>query len=84
MVKSRIDHKERVMAKREKRCRDCKKCTERGIAGFTKKLANTTMIVGTLGTSAVGAKAIRGMRQNCPICGHPISMHEIVDGRFKD
>ncbi len=72
------------MAKRERKCRDCNKCTERGLTRFTKKVANVTMVVGTLGTSVVGAKAIRGMRQNCPICGHPITTHEMIDGRFQD
>lgn len=72
------------MAKRDRKCRDCKKCTERGISKFTKKVANTTLAVGSLGTSVMGAAAVRGMRQNCPICGHPITAHEFVDGRFQD
>lgn len=67
-----------------KKCRDCKKCTERGIVGLVKKTANAALVVGSLGTSAVGAAAIRGMRKNCPVCGHPITMHEIIDNRFKD
>ncbi len=65
-------------------CRDCTKCTERGLTRLVKKTANAAMVVGTLGTSAVGAAAVRGMRQNCPVCGHPITRHEIIDGRFKD
>jgi hypothetical protein len=69
---------------RRKHCRDCKKCTERGILGLGKKVANTALAVGTLGGSVIGAAAIRGMRQNCPQCGHPITMHAVVDGRFKD
>lgn len=68
----------------KKKCRDCKKCTERGILGLGKKLANTALIVGSLGTSVVGAAAVRGVRQNCPECGHPLAMHAVVDGRFKD
>lgn len=72
------------MARKDDKCRDCKKCTERGIAGFTKKMANATLIAGTLGTSVVGAKAVRGVRQNCPVCGHPLKMHSVIDGRFKD
>jgi hypothetical protein len=72
------------MVKRDRKCRDCKKCTQRGISKLTKKVANATLVVGTLGTSAVGAAAFRGMRQNCPICGHPITEHEFVDGRFQD
>jgi len=67
-----------------KKCRDCKKCTERGILGFTKKVGNAALIAGTLGGSVVGAKAAKGLRQNCPECGHPITYHEVVDGRFKD
>lgn len=66
------------------KCRDCKKCTERGMVGLTKKLGNAALITGTLGTSVVGAKMVRGMRQNCPVCGHPLTQHSIVDGRFKD
>ena len=66
------------------KCRDCKKCTERGILGMGKKLANAALVVGTLGTSAVAAAAVRGVRQNCPVCGHPVTMHAVVDGRFKD
>lgn len=72
------------MAKHESKCRDCAKCTERGITRWVKKTANTAAVVGTLGASAVGAKAIRGMRQMCPICGHPIAQHATIDGRFKD
>jgi hypothetical protein len=66
------------------KCRDCKKCTERGITRLTKKMANGALIAGTLGTSAVGSKVVKGMREICPICKHPITSHEIVDGRFKD
>ncbi len=71
------------MAKPDK-CRDCTKCTERGITRLTKKIGNAALVVGTLGTSAVGAAAIRGVRQNCPVCGHPITIHSVIDGRFKD
>jgi hypothetical protein len=67
-----------------KKCRDCKKCTERGIVGLVKKTANAGLIVGTLGTSVIGSKTIHGMRQVCPECKHPITMHEVIDGRFKD
>jgi hypothetical protein len=67
-----------------KKCRDCKKCTERGILGLGKKMANTALIVGSLGTSVVGATAVRGVRKMCPVCGHPIATHEIIDRRFKD
>lgn len=72
------------MAKHDRKCRDCSKCTERGITRLTKKVGNATMVATTLGTSALGAKAVRGMRENCPICGHPITRHQLVDGRFKD
>lgn len=66
------------------KCRDCKKCTERGITRLTKKVANAGLITLTVGGSVVGSKAVKGLRQNCPICKHPITTHEIVDGRFKD
>jgi len=68
----------------KKHCRDCKKCIERGILSMGKKLANAALVVGTLGTSAIGAAVVRGVRQNCPQCGHPITMHSVIDGRFKD
>ncbi len=67
-----------------RQCRDCKKCTERGITRLVKKTANATLAVGTLGASVVGAAAVKGVRQNCPVCGHPITHHDVVDGRFKD
>ena len=66
------------------KCRDCQKCTERGLTRLVKKTANAALIAGSLGASVVGAAAIKGMRQNCPICKHPITHHEIIDGRFKD
>lgn len=72
------------MANKNDRCRDCKKCTERGITRLTKKVANGALVATTLGGSAVGAAAVRGMRQNCPVCGHPITHHTVIDGRFKD
>ncbi len=71
------------MAKSDK-CRDCAKCTERGITRLTKKIGNAALVVGSVGTSALGAAAIRGMRQNCPVCGHPMTQHTVIDGRFKD
>ena len=66
------------------KCRDCSKCTERGLTRLVKKASNAALIAGSLGTSVVGAKAIKGMRQTCPVCKHPIAWHEIIDGRFKD
>lgn len=66
------------------KCRDCGKCTERGLTKLIKKTANAGLIVGSLGTSAIAAQGVKGLRQNCPICKHPISRHEIIDGRFKD
>lgn len=69
---------------RDSTCRDCKKCTERGITKMVKKAGNAALIVGTLGTSAVGAQVVKGVRQNCPVCGHPLTMHSVIDGRFKD
>lgn len=65
-------------------CRDCGKCTERGVTRLIKKAANATLVVGTLGTSAVTAKAIKGMRKTCRECGHPLEWHQEIDGRFKD
>jgi len=68
----------------EKKCRDCKKCTEREITTLTKKAANAVLIAGTLGVSVVGAMAMKVVRQNCPACGHPVTDHQVVAGRFKD
>ncbi len=65
-------------------CRDCKKCTERGVFGFTKKVANAALIAGTLGTSVIGSKAVKSLRQTCPVCSHPLAQHSVIDGRFKD
>jgi hypothetical protein len=67
-----------------RKCRDCSKCTERGIKRFTKKVANAALITGTLGGSAVASKGVKAVRELCPICNHPLAWHEIVDGRFKD
>ena len=66
------------------KCRDCKKCKERGITRFAKKAANAALIVGTVGTSALAAQGIKVARENCPVCGHALAMHSIIDGRFKD
>lgn len=72
------------MPGRNSNCRDCSKCTERGLISTMKALANTVLIVCTLGISAVVAGFIRGSRKMCPVCNHPLSMHSMVGGRFKD
>jgi hypothetical protein len=69
---------------RNERCRDCSKCKERGLTGLIKKTANATLVVGTLGGSAIASKAAHSVRQTCPVCGHPVSRHEKIDGRFMD
>jgi hypothetical protein len=66
------------------KCRDCRLCTQRGIMGFAKKTAKVGLAVGTLGTSVVASKVINIARKMCPVCGHAMSEHSIVDGRFKD
>jgi hypothetical protein len=72
-----------AMAKQH--CRDCSKCTERGVTSTVKALANATLIVCTLGISAVVSKMIHSGRKLCPQCGHPLSRHErVASGMFKD
>jgi hypothetical protein len=61
-------------------CRDCRRCTEPPLARFVRGLFN----VCTLGIFALLAKIGRSVKQTCRVCGHPISMHTITDGRFKD
>ena len=65
-------------------CRDCEKCTEIGAVGATKKVANAGLIIGTLGMSVVGSKMAGAFRKKCPTCGHPMSQHKMVEGRFQD
>lgn len=72
------------MARKRDHCRDCDKCTERGTTALIKKTVNVTLIICTLGLSVLGAKMINGGRRNCPQCGHPLTMHEMVGNRFKD
>ncbi len=72
------------MARKQDRCRDCEKCTERDTTALVKKMANAMLILCTLGLSVLGAKMINSGRRNCPQCGHPLTMHATVGGRFKD
>lgn len=66
-------------------CRDCSKCTERGITSAGKKSANAVLIGGTLGMSVVGSKLVGAFRKKCPQCGHPLSLHaQTESGAFKD
>ena len=66
--------------KRATTCRDCGQCTQTGIKRFGKKMVN----ISTLGTAHVVAKTSRAFRETCPVCGHPMSDHKTVDGKFQD
>lgn len=67
-----------------KACRDCSKCTERGVATGAKKSANLVLIVCTFGLSAIISGIFGMFRKKCPICGHPMKWHARVGGRFVD
>jgi hypothetical protein len=61
-------------------CRDCTRCTESPFKRFFRVLFN----IGTLGIVALIAGIRRSFQQTCRVCGHPLSLHTIIDGRFKD
>lgn len=65
-------------------CRDCSKCTERGITSIMKRLGNRMLAVLTLGTSAVVSRMIHSGRKMCPRCHHPLSRHTMVGGKYQD
>jgi len=66
------------------RCRDCTKCTERGMTSTFKTLGNLCLIVCTLGLSAIASNLIHSGRKLCPECRHPLSRHTMVRGRYQD
>lgn len=72
------------MPRKQDHCRDCDKCTESGMAALGKKLANGTLIVCTVGLSALAARMFNSGRRVCPQCGHPLAIHAMVGRRFKD
>ena len=59
-----------------KRCRDCKRCTE----SAAKRLVASPVRVATKPVSGTG----RLFKKKCRQCGHPLSWHKTVAGRFKD
>ncbi len=66
-------------------CRDCDKCTERGLTRDVKRLANLALIICTVGLSALVSKWIHSGRRLCPQCRHPLSRHaRSSEGWFKD
>ncbi len=57
-------------------CRDCKRCTE---STMKKALTGGSRLV----TKPL-ASPVRAFKKKCRRCGHPISWHKQIDGRFKD
>jgi hypothetical protein len=58
-------------------CRDCKRCTELGVTGVAMapvRLFNAIFVNWWLNL----------FRRRCPNCGHPMSWHRMVEGRFQD
>lgn len=66
------------------RCRDCSRCTERGLLSATRALGKVALVIGTLGIWAVIERVANGIRRMCPVCGHPLAWHRVVDGRYQD
>jgi len=52
-------------------CRDCRVCSESGIAGATRKTAKASMALATAGVSSL----MLASRRKCGQCGHPGSAH---------
>jgi len=56
-------------------CRDCKKCTNSGVANLGRNSGRAGAAVLTLGLS----EAVMTATKNCRICGHKLSLHSGVD-----
>ncbi len=56
-------------------CRDCKACTNSGIANAGRGAGRATAAVMTVGLSEVA----RGFTKNCSVCGHKLSLHQGTD-----
>lgn len=56
-------------------CRDCKACTNSGVANAGRGLGRATAAVMTGGVSEMA----RGFTKNCSICGHKLSLHQGTD-----
>lgn len=57
-------------------CRDCSRCTESTVK---RVLATPWRVVKS--PLAVPANMLK---KKCRVCGHPLSWHEKMDGRFAD
>lgn len=57
-------------------CRDCKRCTE---ASLKRVVASPFRVAAAPITGSINM-----MRKKCRVCGHPLSWHEKVNGRFAD
>lgn len=56
-------------------CRDCKACTNSGVANAGRGAGRTAAAIMTVGMS----EAARGFTKNCSICGHKLSLHQSTD-----
>jgi hypothetical protein len=56
-------------------CRDCKKCTNSGIANLGRNSGRTGAAVFSLGMSEL----VMAATKNCNVCGHKLSLHRAVD-----
>lgn len=56
-------------------CRDCKACTNSGVANAGRATGRATAALLTAGMSEVA----RGFTKNCRICGHKLSLHSGAD-----
>lgn len=52
-------------------CRDCKKCTNSGVANAGRNSAKTGVAIMTLGLSSMALS----FRKKCRVCDHQLSLH---------
>lgn len=62
----------------EQGCRDCKKCTNSGVANLGRNSSRATMGLMTMGMSEVG---MRALSKKCRICNHQLSLHKSEEAR---
>lgn len=63
------------MARVETGCRDCKNCTNSGLANFGRRAGRSSAKLMTLGMS----EAVMATTKKCRACGHQMSLHGIAD-----
>lgn len=56
-------------------CRDCRKCTNSGLANLGRNTARATIGIMTAGVSELALKT----RRQCRSCGHQMSLHDRID-----